>query len=144
MQDWFHEAYSVAGGGMCYETSSSEDKEEEAAYSTAKKPIATKRGTSYKKSTKAAEKPKKRTKAEEDQIQKNLNCKYCKKRGGLKEDGKSRHPYTTPDKCHLNKKWKGYRSKWACQQLTGFEYKKKDQFTKELGGTKNDDSSDDE
>ena len=144
LQEWLQEAYSVAGGDMCYDTSSSEEEEEEAAYSTAKKPIATKRGTSYKKPTKAAEEPKKRTKAEEEQIQKNLNCKYCKRRGGLNKDGKSRHPYSPPEKCHLNKKWKGYRSSWACQQLTGFVYKKKDQFTKELGGTKNADSSDDE
>lgn len=135
------------------EDSSVEESEAETtdtAYYSDSKSVSSKYKKSYKKkprqkedeaSESEDEKPKKRSthdKEKDERREKCLNCKHCKAVGGkaLTRNGKSKHPYVSPYKCHLNTKWKGYRSEWACKQLTGFEYKKKDQFTVAMGGMK--------
>ena len=60
----------------------------------------------------------------------NTACKHC-----VKHERRVPHPNFPPEKCYFNKKYKGFRPRYACERL-GIEYKEWRTFSPALGGPK--------
>ena len=64
----------------------------------------------------------------DEQTAANNPCKYCKRAGR-----RNRHPNAPNDKCFWNKRWAGFRPRYACKKLD-IRFVPRDKFTAALGG----------
>ena len=68
----------------------------------------------------------------------NNPCKHCRKYKRT-----ARHPHLPEEKCYFNKKWKGCRPQYVCAKIE-IKFRKRDKFPVALGGTAEDETSDEE
>ena len=73
-----------------------------------------------------------------DQTVENNPCKYCRKYKRT-----ARHPHLPEERCYFNKKWKGWRPQYVCAAIK-IKFRKKYKFPVALGGTAEDETSDEE
>ena len=81
-----------------------------------------------KKGSKTKDRARSSSRRRDDQTAGNNPCRHCKKAGR-----RNRHPNVQSDKCFWNKRWAGFRPRYACKQLD-IRFATRDKFTAELGG----------
>ena len=73
-----------------------------------------------------------------EQTADNNPCRYCKRHGR-----RNRHPQVPAEQCFWNKKWKGFRPRYACKAMD-LKFRGREKFSEELGGYVEDFTSDEE